>query len=170
MKIKNFFLLGLFFISTMVMAQERQVTGTITDSDGLPLIGVNIIFENTSRGTQSDFDGNYSITANQGEVLVYSFVGFSTVRRTLGSEATINVQMLPDETLDEVVVVGYGTQSKRKVTDNIASISSEQINNIPVSNMQSSLVGKAAGVQITQINGKVEGGVKMRIRGISSIS
>lgn len=170
MKIKNFFLLGLFFISSIVMAQERQVSGTITDSDGLPLIGVNIIIENTSRGTQSDFDGNYSIKANQGEVLVYSFVGFSTVRRTVGTEANINVQLLPDATLDEVVVVGYGTQSKRKVTDNIASISSEQINNIPVSNMQSSLVGKAAGVQITQINGKVEGGVKMRIRGIASIS
>ena len=170
MKIKNYFLLGLFFISTIVMAQERQVTGTITDSDGLPLIGVNIIIENTSRGTQSDFDGNYSIMASQGEVLVYSFVGFSTLRRTVGTESTINVQMLPDETLDEVIVVGYGTQSKRKVTDNIASISSDQINNIPVSNMQSSLVGKAAGVQITQINGKVEGGVKMRIRGIASIS
>ncbi len=170
MKIKNFFLLGLFFISSIVMAQERQISGTITDSDGLPLIGVNIIIENTSRGTQSDFDGNYSIMANQGEVLVYSFVGFSTVRRTVGTEANINVQLLPDETLDEIVVVGYGTQSKRKVTDNIASISSEQINNIPVSNMQSSLVGKAAGVQITQINGKVEGGVKMRIRGIASIS
>ncbi|QED38210.1 TonB-dependent receptor [Antarcticibacterium arcticum] len=170
MKIKNFFLLGLFFISSILIAQERQVSGTITDSDGLPLIGVNIIIENTSRGTQSDFDGNYSIMANQGEVLVYSFVGFSTVRRTVGTEAVINVQLLPDETLDEVIVVGYGTQSKRKVTDNIASISSEQINNIPVSNMQSSLVGKAAGVQITQINGKVEGGVKMRIRGIASIS
>ncbi len=170
MKIKNFFLLGLFFISSIVMAQERQVSGTITDSDGLPLIGVNIIIENTSRGTQSDFDGNYSIMARQGEVLVFSFVGFSTQRRTVGTEPAINVQMLPDESLDEVVVVGYGTQSKRKVTDNIASISSEEINNIPVSNMQSALVGKAAGVQITQINGKVEGGVKMRIRGISSIS
>lgn len=170
MKIKNFFLLGLFFISSIVMAQERQVSGSITDSDGLPLIGVNIIIENTSRGTQSDFDGNYSITASQGDVLVYSFVGFSTQRRTVGTAATINVQMLPDATLDEVIVVGYGTQSKRKVTDNIASISSDQINNIPIANMQSALVGKAAGVQITQINGKVEGGVKMRIRGISSIS
>src|SRR5690606_2015486 len=101
MKIKNYFLLGLFFISTIVMAQERQVTGTITDSDGLALIGVNIIIENTSRGTQSDFDGNYSIMASQGEVLVYSFVGFSTLRRTVGAESTINVQLLPDERSEE---------------------------------------------------------------------
>lgn len=170
MKIKNYFFLVLFFVSSIVLAQEREITGTITDADGLPLIGVNIIIEGTNRGTQSDFDGNYSIMADEGQVLVYSFVGFTPERRTVGTQSVINVELSADNTLEEVVVVGYGTQSKRKVTDNISSISADEINNIPIANMQGALVGKAAGVQITQINGKVEGGVKMRIRGVSSIS
>ena len=170
MKIKNYLFLGLFLISSIVFAQEKEVTGIVVDESGLPLIGVNIIIEGTSRGTQTDFDGNYTIMANQGDVLVYSFVGFGVQKRTVGNENIINVEMAADNSLEEVVVVGYGTQSKRKVTDNIASISEDEINNIPIANLQGALTGKAAGVQITQINGKVEGGVKMRIRGISSIS
>lgn len=170
MKIKNYLFLGLFLISTIVLAQEKEISGAVVGENGLPLIGVNIIIEGTSRGTQTDFDGNYMITASPGDVLVYSFVGFGTQKRTVGNEDVINVQMSADNSLEEVVVVGYGTQSKRKVTDNIASISEDEINNIPVPSVQGALTGKAAGVQITQINGKVEGGVKMRIRGISSIS
>ena len=170
MKLNYFLPVMMLFIFYSGFAQERTVTGAITDNNGMPLAGVNIIIENTNRGTQSDFDGNYSIVANEEHVLVFSFVGFSPVRRPVGANSVINVQLSEDNTLDEVVVVGYGTQSKRKVTDNIASISADEINNIPVANMQGALVGKAAGVQITQINGKVEGGVKMRVRGIASIS
>lgn len=170
MKIKNYLFLGLMLISSIAFAQEKEITGVVVGDNGLPLIGVNIIIEGTSRGTQTDFDGNYSIMASPGEVLVYSFVGFGTQKRTVGAENVINVEMAADNSLDEVVVVGYGTQSKRKVTDNIATISEDEINNIPIPSLQGALTGKAAGVQITQINGKVEGGVKMRIRGISSIS
>lgn len=170
MKFKHYLLLGVFLCSTIVLAQEKEVSGVVVGDNGLPLIGVNIIIEGTSRGTQTDFDGNYSINANPGDVLVYSFVGFGVEKRTVGAENVINVQMSADNSLEEVVVIGFGTQSKRKVTDNIASISEEEINNIPIPSIQGALTGKAAGVQITQINGKVEGGVKMRIRGISSIS
>lgn len=170
MKIKHYFFLGLFLISSIILAQEKEITGAVVGENGLPLIGVNIVIDGTSRGTQTDFDGNYSIMATPGDILVYSFVGFGPERRTVGNQEVINVQMAADNSLEEVVVVGYGTQSKRKVTDNIASISEDEINNIPVPSIQGALTGKAAGVQITQINGKVEGGVKMRIRGISSIS
>ncbi|WP_372745362.1 SusC/RagA family TonB-linked outer membrane protein [Lutibacter sp.] len=170
MKIKTYFFIGILFISAIVTAQEKKISGTVTGEDGLPLIGVNIVVENAKRGTQTDFDGNYSIMASSQEVLVFSFVGFGTVKKIVGQDATINVQLVSDNTLEEVVIVGFGKQSKRNVTDNIASISSSSINQIPVSNMQGALTGKAAGVQITQINGKVEGGVKMRIRGVSSIS
>ncbi|HSP12199.1 MAG TPA: TonB-dependent receptor [Salegentibacter sp.] len=154
----------------LTFAQEREISGNVTDEDGMPLIGVNIVIENSTTGTQTDFDGNYSITASEGDVLNFSFIGFATEQRTVGDNPVINVQLSSDSSLEEVVVVGYGTQSKRKVTDNIASISADEINNIPVASLQGALTGKAAGVQITQINGKVEGGVKMRIRGISSIS
>jgi len=170
MKIKNYFLLGLLFLSSILMAQEKNISGVVTDEEGLPLMGVNIIIENAQRGTQTDFDGKYSIMANPQDVLQFSFIGYKTIKRTVGQETTINVQLNSDSTLDEVIVTGFGKQSKRKVTDNIASITSENIGLIPIASMQGALIGKAAGVQITQINGKVEGGIKMRIRGVSSIS
>lgn len=170
MKIKNYFFLGLFFVSSFLMAQEKKISGVIKGEDGLPLFGVNIFIENTQKGTQTDFDGNYAIMASPQDVLVYSFVGYGIVKRTVGQQTVINVEMVSDNTFEEVVVVGFGKQSKRKVTDNIASVSSSDINQIPIASMQGALTGKAAGVQITQINGKVEGGVKMRIRGVSSIS
>ncbi|MDP3357850.1 MAG: TonB-dependent receptor [Lutibacter sp.] len=170
MKIKTYFFLGLFFVSSLLMAQEKRISGVVKGEDGLPLMGVNIFIENTNKGTQTDFDGNYTIMASPQDVLVYSFVGFKNIKRTVGQETTINVELISDTTLEEVVVVGFGKQSKRKVTDNIASVSSSDINQIPIASMQGALTGKAAGVQITQINGKVEGGVKMRIRGVSSIS
>lgn len=170
MKIKNYFFLGLFFVSSLLMAQEKKISGVVKGEDGLPLMGVNIVIDNTNKGTQTDFDGKYEIMASPQDVLVYSFVGYKVIKITAGQETIINIEMVSDNTFEEVVVVGFGKQSKRKVTDNIASVSSSDINNIPIANMQGALTGKAAGVQITQINGKVEGGVKMRIRGVSSIS
>jgi len=159
------------FLTQILFAQQKELNGTVTDEMGIPIPGVNVIVENTNRGTQTDFDGNFSLEVTNGEVLTFSYVGYSTQTYTVGAEDAINIQMAEDAAqLDEVLVVGFGTQSKRKVTDNIASISSEEINNVPIPSLQGALTGKAAGVQITQINGKVEGGVKMRIRGISSIS
>jgi TonB-linked SusC/RagA family outer membrane protein len=170
MKIKDYFFLGLFFVSSLLMAQEKKISGVVKGEDGVPLMGVNIVIDNTSKGTQTDFDGKYEIMASPQDVLVYSFVGYKVIKRAAGQETIINIEMVSDNTFEEVVVVGFGKQSKRKVTDNIASVSSSDINNIPIASMQGALTGKAAGVQITQINGKVEGGVKMRIRGVSSIS
>jgi len=97
-----------------MQAQGNTVTGTITDSNGIPLPGVNVIEEGTSNGTQTDFDGNYSIEVSSNDaVLVYSFIGMIQVERIVGSQNVIDVAMETDQaTLDEVVVVGYGTQKK----------------------------------------------------------
>ncbi|QCX37950.1 TonB-dependent receptor [Aureibaculum algae] len=170
MKIKSYFFFGLFFITSIIFAQEKEISGTIIDEQGMPLPGVSIIIENTQTGTETDFDGNYSIKAKPENVLIFSFLGLKTVKQTVGKKTTINVSMISDNQLEEVVIVGFGKQSKRTVTDNIASLTSKDLNNIPISNLQGALTGKAAGVQIQQINGKVEGGVKMRIRGVSTIS
>ncbi|RXG25503.1 SusC/RagA family TonB-linked outer membrane protein [Leeuwenhoekiella marinoflava] len=152
-------------------AQTKTVTGTVTDDQGLPLPGVNISVKGTSTGTQTDFDGNYSISANEGSRLVFSYLGFKNQEVSVTSTTTYNItlQASADE-LDEILVVGYGTQSKRTLTDNIVKLSAEDIDEVPVSNFQSALVGKAAGVQITQTNGKVEGGLNIRVRGATSIS
>ncbi len=164
-------LILLCLISSTVLAQMKTVTGTVTDEDGLPLPGVNIIIKDTNRGTQSDFDGNYAIETQNGEIISFSYVGFVTSEIAVADQNEINITLVADiSTLEEVVVVGFGTQSRRKITANIASISSEEINEIPTPSLQSTLTGKAAGVQVTQLNGKVEGGIKVRVRGISTIS
>ncbi|MCP9199703.1 TonB-dependent receptor [Gramella sp. GC03-9] len=166
------FLIVLIFSFTchLGFAQEKTVSGTVNDTDGLPLPGVNVIVQNTNRGTQTDFDGNYSIEVSPGEVLTFSYVGFTTETLTVGEANNYNIILQEDASqLDEVVVVGYGTQSKRKLTDNVAKLTAEDIEEVPVPNIQSTIAGKAAGVQIAPTNGKVEGGVNIRIRGIASI-
>lgn len=161
------FLIGMSY----AYAQEKTVTGNVTDQNAIPLPGVNILVKGTTSGTQSDFDGNYMIEAEEGQVLVFSYLGQRTIELTVGTSSTLDVQMEEDASqLEEVIVVGYGSQSKRKITDNIATISSEQINEIPTPSLQSALTGKAAGVRITQLNGKVEGGIKVRVRGVATIS
>ncbi|MDH7447024.1 SusC/RagA family TonB-linked outer membrane protein [Aquimarina sp. 2201CG14-23] len=172
MKVHHYKLLVLtFFISSIALAQQRTVSGAVTDGNGVPLPGVNIIIKDTNRGTQSDFDGKYSIEAANGEIIMYSYIGFITQEISYTNQDVINVILEEDvSALEEVVVVGFGTQSRRTITANIASISSEEINEIPTPSLQSTLTGKAAGVQVTQLNGKVEGGVKVRVRGISTIS
>ena len=171
---KNSLLKGLMvFIAILFtsMTYSQDVSGEVTDSSG-PLPGATVLVKGTKQAVQTDFDGKYSIkNIGSNAVLVFSYIGLKTQEVSVGSRTKINVSLKEDSAeLKEVVVIGFGKQSKRKVTDNIASISSDQINQIPVANFQGALTGKAAGVQITQINGKVESGVKMRIRGVSSIS
>lgn len=172
MKVNHYKLLILvFFISSIALAQQRSISGTVTDSNGLPIPGVNIIIKNTNRGTQTNFDGIYSIEAENEEIIMYSFLGYISQEIIVTDLNKIDVTLEEDiSALEEVVVVGFGTQSRRKITANIASISSDKINEIPTPSLQSTLTGKAAGVQVTQLNGKVEGGVKVRVRGISTIS
>ncbi|WP_300441113.1 TonB-dependent receptor [Christiangramia sp.] len=172
MKKKLLFVITLFLslVSFSGFAQNKTVTGTVNDEQAIPLPGVNVIVANTSRGTQTDFDGNYSIDVAEGEVLTFTYVGYTTETVTVGAEDVINITLQEDAAqLDEVVVVGYGTQSKRTLTDNVAKLTSEDIEEVPVPSIQSTIAGKAAGVQISPTNGKVEGGVNIRIRGIASI-
>ncbi|MCX2720353.1 SusC/RagA family TonB-linked outer membrane protein [Lentiprolixibacter aurantiacus] len=170
-KLKAVLTLLLVLAVHLVYAQSKSITGTVTDADGVPLPGVNIVVQGTTTGTQTDFDGNFAINVAEGQVLVFTYLGFRTESRTIGSSNTLNVRMQVDaESLSEVVVVGYGTQSKRLVTDNISSLSSADIADVPTPNVFNSVAAKAAGVQITQQNGKVEGGLNFRIRGQASIS
>ena len=150
-------------------AQEKTISGIVSDETG-PLPGVSVLIKGTTSGTETDFDGKYSIEANTGDVLVFSFVGMTSQEKTVGTSNTINVVLEADNVLSEVVVIGYGTQSKRNVTGNIAKISSDDITGIPTPSVLNGIAGKAAGVQISQTNGKIEGGLNFRIRGQASIS
>ena len=96
-------------------AQERTISGTVTDETG-PLPGVNVIIKGTNQGTQTDFDGKYSLAASQGDILVFSYVGMTTQEITVGNSDTINVILVGSNVLEEVVVVGYGTTTKKSFT------------------------------------------------------
>jgi len=165
-------LLLAFFVQTS-FAQEKTISGTVSDDIGLPLPGVNIIIKNTSTGTQSDIDGNYTINANVGETLVFTYIGFVNVeRRVTATTSTITVQMEPDAAvLDAVVVTGYSTRDKTVQTSAVVSISAAEINQLtPTTSIDNLLQGKAAGVQVTAANGKPGSGAFVRIRGTGSLT
>lgn len=117
MKAKFKLLLLFLLVSSFIYAQQQKITGTVTSADdSLPLPGVNIIEKGTTNGTNTDFDGNYSITVGQGAILEFSSLGFKTVSITVGAQTSINLAMETDvESLGEVVVIGYGTAEKERL-------------------------------------------------------
>ena len=155
-----------------MFSQTKTVTGKVVSADdGLPLPGVNIIEKSSGIGTTTNAEGFYSINVGDNAILTYSFIGYSSQQIEVGSQSIINILFIADlQSLNEVLVVGYGTQAKSDLTGNIAQISGASIQNTPVVSMEQSLQGKAAGVFIEAANGKVGQGIKVRVRGSSSVS
>ncbi len=152
-------------------AQEKSISGTITDQSGLPLPGVSVVVVGTTNGTQSDFDGNYAITANVGQVLRYSYLGQKTISKTVGEAARMDIQMTEDaEALEEVVVQGYRTGTKEKSNVASVTISSETIQDRPNASFVQSLQGQVAGLNITSNTGQPGGESQIFIRGVNSIN
>lgn len=148
---------------------QQIITGLVSDEFGAPLPGVNVLVVGTATGTQSDFDGNYSITANEGDVLRFSYLGLKTVDIEVGSTTTLNISMEEDvNSLDEVVVVGYGTTIKRNLTSSVASVSTEGLNEIPATSLGSAVAGRIAGVNISQSGGKPGRSSDIVVRGATS--
>lgn len=158
-------------VSFSAFAQERTITGTVTDKDGMGLIGVNILQKGTANGTVTDIDGNYSMQLKEGDdVLVYSYTGYEATEEKVGSRSQVDVIMNLGTTLDEIVVVGYGRQKKSDLTGSVATVSAEDITKVPVSRVDQALQGRAAGVQVTQTNGSPGAGTVIRVRGGNSIT
>ena len=165
-------LLLIFFalLHTSGYAQNKVIKGTITDGSGLPIPGANVLLKGTRTATSTDFDGKYSINADPGQVLVFSSTGSKTVEMPVGQNSELNVKLVEDAAqLNEVVVVGYGTQKKSDVTGALVSVSAEQLMNRPVSNALEALQGKAAGVDITS-NERPGSLGTVRIRGVRSLT
>ena len=157
----------------MVSAQTRKISGTVTGAaDGLTLPGVSIVIKGTTVGTTTNVDGKYELNAPaDASILVFSFVGMTTLEVPIAERAIIDIAMeLEAAALEEVVVVGYGTQIKSKVTGNISKVEGESLRNTPVPTVELALQGKTAGVFVESINGKATGASRMRIRGSSSIT
>ncbi|MDO5977900.1 SusC/RagA family TonB-linked outer membrane protein [Flavivirga spongiicola] len=153
--------------------QGYEIKGTITDEAGKPLVGVNIVEAGTSNGVVSDFDGNYTVLVKSSKaVLVYTYLGFSTIKKIVSSKATINVVMQEDlSQLDEVVLIGYGSVKKADNTGATASIKSDKFSkDRVVVDIQDALKGKLSGVQITQSQGGPSSGSTVIIRGATSLT
>ena len=156
--------------SLTAWSQERTVTGTVTsEEDGLPIPGVNVIVQGTTKGTATDADGNYSLSLAENEnILVFTFVGFRTAEVEVGDRTTVDFALQPDVTsLDEVVVVGYGTQREKDLTSAITTIKSEEITKTPTGQAMQALQGKVPGLQIVS-SGAPGDGPTVRVRGIGT--
>lgn len=156
-------------LSCIAMAKAQTVSGTVI-ADGQPLPGATVIIKGTSKGTTTDFDGNFSIEAGPESVLSISYIGYSTKEVTVGNQTQINVTLQQDNQLDEIVVIGYGTQRKSDLTGSVSSVSSEDLTAVPVSRVDQALQGRASGVQVTQTSGAPGAGTVIRVRGGNSIT
>tara|TARA_R110002072_G_scaffold135530_3_gene277009 strand:- start:10841 stop:13897 length:3057 start_codon:yes stop_codon:yes gene_type:complete len=162
----------LLFAAQTTFAQEKDITGTVTSkTDGIPLPGVNVIVQGTTNGAQTDFDGNYSITASVGDVLNFSYVGMTTIQITVGDSSVVNAQLEEDaEQLNEVVVTALGIKKTRKsLTYAAQDINADELNKVKQTNPINSLSGKVAGVAISRSSSGAGGSVKVTLRGNSSI-
>lgn len=164
----------LFLFLGMAMAQQtRTINGKVTlKSDDSPLPGVNVVLKGTQIGTVTNANGEYTLNIpGTGGTLIFSYIGMKQEEVEIGNQTTINVAMASNtEQLNDVVVVGYGSQIKKDMTGNVSTISGKDIQNVPVPNFESAIEGRNAGVFIQQNNGKLGQAMEIRIRGASSVS
>ncbi len=163
--------LFLVFVVQLTFAQEKTVTGTVTDESGLPLPGVNIVIKGTSTGVQTNFDGNYSIEATQLDILVFSFIGLVKAEYPVGDVSVVNVVMKADAAqLDEVIVTAYGTSTKEAFTGSASVIGAEDIATRNVTSPIAAIEGRATGVQFTSASGQPGSSPSIVIRGVGTIN
>lgn len=154
-----------------VHAQENIVSGKVTEENGAPIPGVNILVKGTNVGTTTDATGRYSLSVPPASTLIFSFIGYEAQEIPVGAQSIIDVILLSGtQTLNEVVVVGYGTQKRKDLTGSIASVSSEELIQPSAASFDQMLQGKVPGVQISQTTGAPGGNVNILVRGVSSIT
>ncbi|WP_168196303.1 TonB-dependent receptor [Echinicola soli] len=148
-----------------------DVSGTVTDENGQPIPGATIQVKGTTKGTVTDIEGSYTINAEDGDILIFSFIGYEKQSIEVAHQTVIDVSLVPDmKALEEVVVVGYGTQSKHNIATAIATVTGESMADLPVTNPTQALVGQVSGVQLQQTNGAPGEAPVVRIRGNGSIT
>ena len=167
----------LFLVSFLLLTvqlsfgQEKEITGTVTSKvDGIPLPGVNVTVQGTSNGAQTDFDGNYSLTVNVGDILNFSYLGMTSLQITVGDSNTIDAELEEDaEQLNEVVVTALGIKKERKtLTYSAQDVKGDDLTNVKQVNPINSLSGKSAGLTITRSSSGAGGATKVVLRGNSS--
>ena len=157
--------------SVQLLAQEKTVSGVISDADQVPLPGVNVFIKGTNTGVATDFDGNFAIKATVNDILVISYVGFESQEIVVGEQESINIFLEADYAkLDEVIITGYGSTAKKDLVSSISQIKGEALVNQPVARVDNMLQGRAAGVNVVSTSGEPGAASTIRIRGMSSIN
>jgi TonB-linked SusC/RagA family outer membrane protein len=161
------------FLFSIVTAygQEKMVTGKITDEKSESLPGVNVLIKGSTTGTTADANGNFAIQAAETDVLVVSFIGYTSQEVLVGNTTNFNIKLVEDiKTLSEVVVIGYGSVKKEDVTTSISSVNQKDLATLPVAGIDQAIQGRLAGVTVTSNGGQPGGGVSVRVRGITSVN
>ena len=166
--VKSLMIVGAFLCFSLSQAQE--LSGTVSDSNG-PLPGASVVVKGTTNGTQTDFDGNYTLSdIGDNAVIIFSYIGFKKQEVAVNGQTEINVTLEEDaQALEEVVVTGYGTQAKKEITSAVTSVNEEDFNQGVVDNPAQLLQGKVAGLSIANPGGNPNQSATIRLRGISTV-
>ncbi|QDO95510.1 TonB-dependent receptor [Formosa sediminum] len=169
LKLKSFAIL--FILSTWFsFAQEITINGIVNDETGFPIPGVNVIKEGTSEGTVTDFDGAFTINAEVGDILSFSYIGYATQEVVIKDSAALTISLSEDlSELDEVVVVGYGTQKKSVVTGAISGVKQSELEDLPITRVEQTLQGRVSGVTIAANSGQPGSSSTVRVRGVTTL-
>jgi TonB-linked SusC/RagA family outer membrane protein len=173
MLLSKLFLIGiLLFSQLIVFAQQKSISGKVVGDDNAPIPGVTVIVKGTSVGTVTGNDGNFELNVPvSAKTLIVSYIGMKSQEVEIGNKTTFNIQLKPDVVgLDEVVVIGYGTQKRRDITGAVSSIGSQEINDYPVTNVSEALVGKIAGLDVIETGPNPGDGAQIRLRGRRSFT
>lgn len=159
-------------LSLTAVGQAKSVTGTVTSAeDGEPLIGATVKVKGAAEAVVTDLDGNYLINVEPGEVLLFSYVGFTPEERTVGAGNTIDVAMtVKSDVLDELVVIGYGAVKKSDLTGSVSSVNSDKLTKTPAASLSNALQGQVAGVTVNSLTGRPGAGAEVRIRGVGTVN
>jgi len=165
--LKSFMLVGALLC--LGFAQAQEVSGNVSDANG-PLPGASVVEKGTTNGTQTDFDGNFTITVSENATLVISYIGYSTTEEAVNGRSTVNVTLAEDaQALDEVVIIGYGTTTVKDATGSVTSVTAKDFNGGVISSPEQLIQGKTAGVNIQQSSGEPGAGISVNIRGSNSV-
>jgi len=165
-------MLSAFLVLGLVVTgfAQKTVTGTVMDGElNEALIGATVQVKGTTIGTVTDFNGVYTIKANEGDILLFSYTGFDSYEQTIGADNTMNVTMTAGQTLDEIVVVGYGSQNEKEITSSVVQVGEEEFNKGVISDPAQLLQGKVSGLQVYNRGGDPNGSATIRLRGISTV-
>ncbi|MEB3345709.1 carboxypeptidase-like regulatory domain-containing protein [Aquimarina gracilis] len=170
-KIKLLFITLILSQISLIAQESYSLSGKITEENGVPIPGVNVIVTGTNNGTSSDFDGEFQIQVKNDEVLQISYIGYTTQTIIVSGQKRLEITLKEDAaTLEQVVVIGYGTQSRKNLTGSVAKVSGELIQNRAVPRLDDAIVGKVAGIRVQAVNPEAGGAPKITVRGPGSIS